>query len=387
MMSSVFAISPRRRRVKAAKWTALTAALLGLPLVGIVLAGRPLDPYMEFPPRALGEAPTHFTMSWSAFIAYAAFVAAVSLPLLARLVRTPGDAEGDPAPRAFPWWGWTGLAFGGLAWVLAWTRFEWFAPLQGQTFVPLWAAYLVVANALALRRAGRAPAIAWPVRYAALFAASALFWWSFEYLNRFPKNWRYVGIDRFGPVEYGTLATLAFATVLPAYVATQVGIAAWPRFDRAFRDWIPVRLTYPRASAAGALVASAAGLAFLGLHPDVLFPLVWVAPVLVVVGVQTLRGRPHVLSGIAHGDWRRPVAAAAAALVCGLFWETWNWGSLAKWQYDIPYVGRFHVFEMPLLGYAGYLPFGLMCATVADAILDASPTDARDSAAVRPSAT
>jgi hypothetical protein len=57
---------------------------------------------------------------------------------------------------------------------------------------------------------------------------------------------------------------------------------------------------------------------------------------------------------------------ALAALVCGFFWELWNFGSLARWHYSIPYVQRFHVFEMPLLGYAGYLPFGVTCALVMD---------------------
>ena len=53
-----------------------------------------------------------------------------------------------------------------------------------------------------------------------------------------------------------------------------------------------------------------------------------------------------------------------AALACGFFWELWNWHSLAKWIYTVPYVDRWHGFEMPLLGYAGYLPFGVTCALV-----------------------
>jgi len=51
-----------------------------------------------------------------------------------------------------------------------------------------------------------------------------------------------------------------------------------------------------------------------------------------------------------------------------VFWELWNWGSLAKWTYSVPYVQRFQLFEMPLLGYAGYLPFGLECALVMDLV-------------------
>jgi hypothetical protein len=43
--------------------------------------------------------------------------------------------------------------------------------------------------------------------------------------------------------------------------------------------------------------------------------------------------------------------------MCGLFWEMWNYYSYPKWVYQIPFVGVLHVFEMPLLGYGGYVPF------------------------------
>ena len=64
---------------------------------------------------------------------------------------------------------------------------------------------------------------------------------------------------------------------------------------------------------------------------------------------------------------------ALAALVCGFFWEMWNYFSLARWTYSVPLVQRFQLFEMPLLGYAGYLPFGLVCAIIGDAILSPGP--------------
>jgi hypothetical protein len=38
-------------------------------------------------------------------------------------------------------------------------------------------------------------------------------------------------------------------------------------------------------------------------------------------------------------------------------------------------VQHFHVFEMPLLGYAGYLPFGLECALAADLVARLAPCD------------
>jgi hypothetical protein len=53
----------------------------------------------------------------------------------------------------------------------------------------------------------------------------------------------------------------------------------------------------------------------------------------------------------------------------------WNFYSLAKWKYSIPLVHRFAIFEMPVLGYAGYLPFGLECAVVAALMEDLLEAD------------
>jgi len=50
----------------------------------------------------------------------------------------------------------------------------------------------------------------------------------------------------------------------------------------------------------------------------------------------------------------------------------WNWKSLAHWEYSVPFVYRFPIFEMPILGYAGYLPFGLVCVAAAALIEAAS---------------
>jgi hypothetical protein len=75
-------------------------------------------------------------------------------------------------------------------------------------------------------------------------------------------------------------------------------------------------------------------------------------------------GEKTLFSPMGAGDWRTAVSSALAALICGWFWEMWNYYSLAKWEYAVPFVHRFQIFEMPLLGYAGYLPFGLECAVI-----------------------
>lgn len=94
------------------------------------------------------------------------------------------------------------------------------------------------------------------------------------------------------------------------------------------------------------------------------FFLVWVAPLVILVSLQVLFNDRHVFSEAITGDWRPVASWALAALTCGFFWEMWNMFSLARWSYAVPYVQRYHIFEMPVVGYTGYLPFGLECMAV-----------------------
>ena len=104
----------------------------------------------------------------------------------------------------------------------------------------------------------------------------------------------------------------------------------------------------------------------IGIWPNQLFPLLWVSPLLIVIGLQMLRGEAGVFEEVGRGDWSRVVTVALAALICGFFWEMWNIFSEAKWVYQIPYVHVVKIFEMPVLGFAGYLPFGLECLVIGD---------------------
>ena len=173
----------------------------------------------------------------------------------------------------------------------------------------------------------------------------------------------------FGATGYFLFATLPFSTVLPAVLSTRELLLTCRRFDRAFREWGPLSPSRPGAIVFAALLFSCAGLFAVGIAPDLAFPLVWLAPPTLLISLAALHGEPHTLSGVASGDWRTAASSVLAALFCGFFWETWNFGSYAKWVYAIPYVDALHVFEMPLLGYAGYLPFGVLCAGIGDLVV------------------
>ncbi len=342
----------------------LGVMLIGLPLAGIALAGKPFGPYLEFPPRT--EYVAHAGFSWWAFVATALLVVAAVFPFASRIVRHWATAEAGSAPMArFPWWGWLATAWLVAVWILAWSRFAWFAPLQSFTFSMLWLGYIVIVNALTRKRTGRCMLTARPGYFLVLFPASAAFWWFFEFLNRFVQNWYYVGVDNLSAWDYFWQATLPFATVLPAVLGTRELLASFPRLvaglDSAWRlAWLrSKRLAWVL------LAVFAAGLAAVGVWPNALYSMLWLAPLALATALQIIMGEASVLDEPAEGDWRMFWQVAVAGLVCGVFWEMWNFGSLAHWEYSVPFVHRLEIFHMPLLGYSGYLPFGLECLAVA----------------------
>ncbi len=251
-----------------------------------------------------------------------------------------------------------------FAWIMAWNRFQWFSAFQRHTFPVLWMGYILTVNALCFSRSGTCPVVEFPFRFIALFFLSSFFWWFFEYLNRFVQNWHYQGVERFTAMEYMAFASLSFSTVLPAVYSTYRWLASFERVNSGLSRFPAFRPCRHRSIAVAILILSGAGLFLIGVLPDFLFPLLWVSPLLTVTAIQVLSGRPHIFSSLQHGDWREVVLGPWSALICGLFWEMWNFHSLAKWTYAVPFVDRFHVFEMPVLGYGGYLPFGLECLMI-----------------------
>lgn len=343
--------------------------LVGLPLAVVSLRGESPGGYLAFPPVTYPRPPGGF--SWPTFGLMALVVLAGVGPFVLRILRSP------PVPRPlshhhrrFPLWGWAGVGLLGAAWLVAWNRFHWVGGLQGHTFTPLWLGYIVVINALSARRGGRCMLREHPARLALLFPVSAVFWWSFEYLNRFVGNWYYLGVEVYGPWEYVLFASLPFATVLPAVLGTAQWLETFPNLVRGLKTWWRVPGAEKRGFAGILLALGMLGLVAMAAWPRYAYPLVWIAPGLLLLGIQGLAGEiPPLLREVRRGDWRRVWRTALAGLICGLFWEMWNAGSLAHWVYSVPGVQGWRLFEMPLLGYAGYLPFGVTCAAAVDFVL------------------
>lgn len=246
-----------------------------------------------------------------------------------------------------------GLLLLAVCWPLNWT-------LPGTRtaylFFPLWLGYTLIADALVERRAGTSIWRRSRRKFALLFVASAPVWWLFEAINWRTHNWEYLGGREFTQLEYYLLCTLCFSTVMPAVFETA-------ELVRTFR-WVERMNSGPRVPptrqvCSGLLIAGLAMLTLVLLWPRFFYPFVWTSLVLILEPVDRWLGRRNFLDYLQRGDWCPVVALSVGALICGFFWEMWNYWSYPKWIYHTPGVQFLHLFEMPLLGYGGYIPFAL----------------------------
>ncbi len=340
--------------------------LIGAPLLGIYFSGEPVKEHLFFPPMTTSVTIAHESFSWTAFFLFLFLIILTISPFLIKIKSSKEiTRRKSEESHGFPFWGWSGLLIMVTGWVLAWTRFPWFSNIQTHTFTIPWIGYIILVNALTLKRSGRSLISHEPFYLACLFFFSAIFWWYFEFLNQFVQNWYYVNVEALNRLEFFLYATLPFATVLPAVISTFRFLKTFRGLSRGLDHFVSIPVSRPRFMAVSAAVVAVAALSLTSIFPDYLFPMLWLAPTLIFAAAMVVAGVPTFLNDIPKGNWKKLFLLALSAVVCGFFWEMWNYFSYTRWEYSIPFVHRFLIFEMPLLGYAGYLPFGIQCGLIA----------------------
>jgi hypothetical protein len=172
------------------------------------------------------------------------------------------------------------------------------------------------------------------------------------------------------------LCTIAFSIVVPAVFETAELIQTF-RWMKAFRSGPRVPATPPVFVAL--FIAGLGMLTLVMAWPKIFYPFTWTSLVLIFEPVNYWMGRPHFLQRLRDGDWRTVVSLALGGLACGFFWEMWNYYSFPKWIYHIPGAAFLRIFEMPLLGYGGYIPFALELYILRDFFWPSGPRLAQDS--------
>ncbi len=252
----------------------------------------------------------------------------------------------------FPARGYAGLAIISLSEILLFAR----AGVVGTFFTPLaWTGYILVVDAACFSLQGSSLLSARRREFIAMLPWSIVCWLVFEAYNLYLRNWSYAGLpenDIARTVGYGW----SFATILPAILETADLI----------KMSLPRRAARLKLSRAAASVSVVSGVILVTL-PVVLpqgvaaklFGLVWVGFFLLLDPLYT---GSSVLEEMKASNYSTCISLALSGIVCGFFWEFWNYWAAAKWHYSvpIPFAGP-KLFEMPLAGYLGFIPFAFDC--------------------------
>jgi hypothetical protein len=249
--------------------------------------------------------------------------------------------------------GWVGLGLIAIFWAV-----NWFTPglRTYWAFFPLWLGYCLTVDALVLYRSGTSLLTRSRRKYVSLFLISAPVWWIFEAVNQRLQNWHYVGSEYFSFAAFVFWATLSFTTVIPAVFGTAELMTTFHFLDR-FRQGPVISKTLPVTL--GFFIAGWVFFALMMIAPQVFFPFVWISLYFILEPINVWLGFRSLPDWLQHGDWRPVLALWCGVLVTAFFWEMWNFFSYPKWIYTVPWGNWLHIFEMPLLGYGGYLPFSL----------------------------
>ena len=262
--------------------------------------------------------------------------------------------RGKPVKRyLLPYRGLLGLILICVAWPFSWTESG--TGLQ-YTFFPLWLGFILAIDGLVLRRTGTSLMVRSPKIMAMMFILAVPYWWMFEAINQVIQNWVYIGSNPETNLFSLIQTSLAFSVVIPAVFEVSELVGSFNFINRFAR--MPA-LVLNRQQVAIIGILGVLSLAALLTWPKYLFPITWLSLFFIFDPINYLTGRPSITANVRHGDWRLVVAFALGALICGFFWEMWNYQATISWQYNIGFFDFARIFHMPLLGYGGYLPFGL----------------------------
>ena len=351
-------------------WPILALILLPVAAAWFAYPESHLPPGFGIFPPIFVDAPPGFNLA--VFIVVLLGEAAVALFLLFPqwFGFQPVSPPPMPAPAKLPAWFWIGTAMTLFFWWLMWKRVTPFGDLVYYAFTPLWWGFILALDGLVYRRSGGNSLLARKPKILLISAVVSIGGWLFfEYYDYFALgNWYYPN---------GHMPQLSHATIVVLFLCAYTTV--WP----ALFEWYTLLNTCPRLASRytrGPKFVLSGELLFWGgfvligamvFLPYPLFWVMWIGPLAVFSGLLLRRGVWTPFTALAQGNWGPMILMALGSLGNGFFWEFWNWCSANPdplpvtnpnyWIYDIPYVNVIHIHaEMPLLGYFGYLPFGLL---------------------------
>lgn len=253
-----------------------------------------------------------------------------------------------------PWWGWLGASIMAVCQPLIFTQIE---PLYTHFTLIMWWAYILLIDGIIRWRRGASLISSRPKTFAFLAIVSVPSWLIFEFVNCYLENWVYIGLPESILYRYVTY-TLAFATITPALLLTyELLLTLWPPKPQLDESRKPSDVLLKAWVVFGFLCIMAPLFVASRTVRHYLFGFVWVGYVLFFEPLIYEAGGYSLLRFWYAGCRRLVLYIFASGAICGLLWEFWNFWAGAKWLYTVPILPAYRYFEMPILGFLGFLPF------------------------------
>ncbi|MFQ6115111.1 MAG: hypothetical protein ACE5NG_13690 [bacterium] len=227
----------------------------------------------------------------------------------------------------------------------------WFTPL-------MWSGYILFADALIYKLRGTSMITDKLSQFLFMLPYSVVCWLIFEAYNLHLQNWKYIGLPE-NLVARAIGYAWSFATIFPGILFTSQLIDISGIFDK-------IRVKKINLGHRTLYFIIVTGLLFLVVPTFMpakvaafLFGPIWIGFVFLLDPINYLKGGNSLFRRLENGQLNKLFSLFLAGLICGLLWEFWNYWATAKWVYIFPYLTAPKIFEMPLIGYLGFLPFAV----------------------------
>lgn len=187
--------------------------------------------------------------------------------------------------------------------------------------------------------------------------ASVLFWLYFEFSNIAYPQWLYVGISQEMPIR-ALMVFISYATTIPI-IMELVWLAAGPVTLNSFFRNFPILVLEFIKRHSFSLFSAGWLFIIMPFFSDNFYlnQLMWIGPFFIFLPLLTQES----VSGFASVSDRKSrkrfwFSVVIAGFLSGILWEFLNFWAGGKWQYII-FPNMTRIFEMPWLGYFGFIPF------------------------------
>jgi len=227
-------------------------------------------------------------------------------------------------------------------------------------FTPIvWTGYILFLDALNFKLFSKSLIYPHFKDFLLMLFLSVAFWFIFEFYNLFLQNWKYLNLP-----ENLVIRILgyfwAFSTILPGIFETEILIENTKICALKTK---PIK--FSEGVLRGFIIFGILCLLSVFLVPRntarYLAAFVWTGFVFLLDPINKKIGADSFLADLEEGSWNRFFSFFLAGLICGILWEFWNYWTYTKWEYHLPFYAGFKIFEMPILGYLGFLPFAQEC--------------------------